>query len=76
MDHPVCYMYFSKKLDCHQRNYSTCEKETLALLLSLQHFEVYGGSTTTPVKVLSVILKAEMQTLCLGLCEHNVLKTW
>jgi len=49
VDHPVCY--YSKKLDCHQRNYSTSEKETLALLLSLQHFEVYVGSTTTPVKV-------------------------
>ena len=32
-------------------NYSTCEKETLALLLALQHFKVYVGSTTTPVKV-------------------------
>jgi len=49
VDHPVCY--YSKKLDCHQKNYSTNEKETLALLLSLQHFEVHVGSTTTPVKV-------------------------
>ena len=46
VDHPV--YYYSKKLNC---NYSTSEKETLALLLSLQHFDVYVGSTVTPVKV-------------------------
>ena len=39
VDHSVCY--YSKKFDCHQGNYSTVEKETLALVLSLQHFEVY-----------------------------------
>ena len=39
IDHPICY--FSKKFNKHQRNYSTVEKETLALLLGLQHFEVY-----------------------------------
>ena len=27
------------------------EKETLALLLSLQHFDVYSSTTTTPVDV-------------------------
>lgn len=42
IDHPVCY--FSKKYNRHQLNYSTIEKETLALLLALQHFEVYVGS--------------------------------
>ena len=31
-DHPICY--FSKKFNGHQRNYSTSEKETLALILS------------------------------------------
>ena len=49
VDHPVCY--YSKKLNCHQQNYSTSEKETLALILALQHFDVYVGSTVTPVKV-------------------------
>jgi len=39
VDHPVCY--FSRKLDKHQRRYSTIEKEALALLLSIKHFEVY-----------------------------------
>ena len=33
IDHPVCY--FSRKFDSHQRHYSMCEKETLALSLSL-----------------------------------------
>lgn len=34
--HPVCC--FSKKFNTHQKNCSTNEKETLALLLALQHF--------------------------------------
>ena len=33
--------YFSRKFDKHQRNYSTIEKELLALILAIQHFEVY-----------------------------------
>ncbi|KAL6490059.1 hypothetical protein MHYP_G00004040 [Metynnis hypsauchen] len=49
VDHPVCY--FSRKFNKHQLNYSTIEKETLALLLSLQHFEVYIGSCPLPVTV-------------------------
>ena len=42
VDHPVAY--FSKKFDVHQRNYSTIEKEALALILSLKHFNVYEGN--------------------------------
>ena len=49
IDLPICY--FSKKLDKHQKNYSTIEKECLALLLSLQHFDVYIGSTVHPLVV-------------------------
>ena len=49
IDHPVCY--FSQKFDSHQRHYSTCEKKTLALLLSLQHFDIYLHPTITPVRV-------------------------
>ena len=49
VDHPVCY--FSNKFNVHQVNYSTIEKVTLALLLSLQHFEVYVGSSVLPVVV-------------------------
>ena len=48
-DHPICF--FSRKFNCHQRNYCTSEKETLALILSLQHFEVYLSSTVAPVLV-------------------------
>lgn len=49
IDHPVCY--FSRKFAKHQINYSTIEKETLALLMALQHFEVYLGSSAVPVLV-------------------------
>ncbi|KAI2644852.1 Retrovirus-related Pol polyprotein from transposon 17.6 [Labeo rohita] len=38
IDHPVCY--FSRKFLKPQLNYSTIEKEALALLLALQYFEV------------------------------------
>ncbi len=49
INHPVCY--YSKKFNKSQRNYSTIEKEALALLLALQHFEVYVGSSILPVVV-------------------------
>jgi len=39
IDHPVCYYLY--KFNNHQKNYSTCEKETLSLLLGLQRFRVY-----------------------------------
>ena len=49
LEHPVCYM--SKKLNKHQTKYSTIEKETLALVLSLQFFDVYVSSNRYPVVV-------------------------
>lgn len=49
IDHPVCY--YSYKFNKHQVNYSTTEKETMALLLALQHFDVYLGTTVAPVEV-------------------------
>lgn len=42
VERPVCF--FSKKFNRHQLNYSIVEKETLALIWALQHFEVYVGS--------------------------------
>ena len=36
IEHPICY--FSRKFNQHQKNYSTIEKETLALVFALQHF--------------------------------------
>ena len=49
VDHPVCY--FSKKFSKCQKNYSTIEKECLALILSIQHFEVYISSSSSLVTV-------------------------
>ena len=51
IEHPVAY--FSKKLTKSQRNYSTIEKETLALILALEHFEVYVNSANQPTTVYS-----------------------
>lgn len=47
IDHPVSF--FSKKFNFYQLNYSIVEKEALALIRALQHFEVYvgGGSGAT-----------------------------
>ncbi|XP_052471859.1 uncharacterized protein LOC128028630 isoform X2 [Carassius gibelio] len=42
VEHPVCY--FSKKFNTAQLKYSTIEKEALALVLAIQHFEVYLSS--------------------------------
>ena len=51
IDHPVCY--FCKKFNKHQKNYSTIEKECLALILAIQQFEVYLTSSTSPIVVFS-----------------------
>lgn len=49
LNHPISF--FSKKFLRHQLSYSTIEKEALALIFALQHFEVYIGSTVQPVNV-------------------------
>ena len=51
IDHPVCY--FSRKFNKNQKNYSTIEKECLALILALQHFNVYVSSPEFPLIVYS-----------------------
>ena len=43
--------YFSKKYLKYQRNYSVVGKETLGLVLALEHFDVYLGSTPFKIKV-------------------------
>lgn len=43
VQHPV--YYFSKKFNHQQQRYSTIEKETLAVVLAVQHFEVYLGAS-------------------------------
>lgn len=40
IDKPVSL--FSRKFNSYQRNYSVVEKETLALVLALKHFDVCG----------------------------------
>ena len=47
--HPVSH--FSKKFLKYQRNYSVVEKETLGLVLALDHFDVYLYSTPFKIKV-------------------------
>ena len=47
IDHPISY--FSKMFHKHQTNNSTIEKECLALLLALEYFDVYLGTTIHPV---------------------------
>ena len=49
IEHPISY--FSHKFDKHQRNYSTSEKETLALVLALQHFDFYLSAATFPIQI-------------------------
>ena len=49
IEHPVSY--FSNKFNQHQVNYSTIEKEAFALLLALQHFDVYLNTTLHPIIV-------------------------
>ena len=49
IEYPICY--FSHKFNQRQKNYSTIEKETLALVLSLQHFDVYLSTTKYPILV-------------------------
>lgn len=51
IDRPVCY--FSRKFNKHQINYSTIEKEALALVWALVHFDVYLGGGVQPLVVYS-----------------------
>ena len=49
IDHLVSY--FSYKFNTHLKNYLTCEKKTLALILALQYFHVYLDAHATEVLV-------------------------
>lgn len=49
INHPISY--FSRKFNSYQVNYSTIEKEALALVWALQHFEVYLSAGIMPIVV-------------------------
>lgn len=49
LDRPVAY--FSRKLNKHQRAYSTIEKEALGLVLAVKHLEVYVSHSGREVVV-------------------------
>lgn len=48
--HAVSY-HSKKKLNGHQKRYSTIEKEALALINSLKHFEIYLTVSASPITV-------------------------
>ena len=66
IEHPISY--FSRKFNKHQLNYSTIEKEALALLFALQHFEVYLGSSSLPIVVYTDHNPLVFLT---RMCNHN-----
>ena len=43
--------YFSKRLNRHQERYSVVEKEALALLLALRHYDVYIKDSPFTTKI-------------------------
>jgi len=47
LEHPICYL--SRKLNKHQRNYSTVEKEAFGLLFATRALSVYIGSSPVTV---------------------------
>ncbi len=49
IEHPVSFFFF--KFNFHQHAYSMVEKEALALVLALQHFEVYLSTVCGPIIV-------------------------
>ena len=49
VEHPVCYL--SKKFHKNKKNYCTIEKECLALVLALQHFEAYVTPSSLSIVV-------------------------
>jgi hypothetical protein len=42
IEHPICY--YSKRLNVHQQNYATVEKEAFALIMAVRVFSVYFGA--------------------------------
>ena len=59
VDKPVCF--FSRKFNKHQLNYLVIEKETLALILALQHFSVYVSAGPVMVFTAEVFISHFLQ---------------
>ena len=49
LEHPIAY--FSQKFSKSQRNYCTSEKEALALIMALHHFDFYLSAAQYPIRV-------------------------
>jgi len=49
VEHPIAY--FSQKFNKSQQNYCTSEKETLALIQALQHFDFYLSAAQHPIRI-------------------------
>ena len=47
----IPFAIFQNKFNVHQKNYSTIEKECLALILAIQHFDIYISSSSKPTIV-------------------------
>lgn len=72
IDRSVCY--FSRKFNSYQLNYSTIEKEALALIWALQHFEVYVGFGSSSVVVYTD--HNPLTFLCSLNCPNRRLMRW
>jgi hypothetical protein len=79
VEHPVCY--YSKRLDVHQKRYSTVEKEALALVTAVRTFSPYFGSQPitvytdhSPLQFVQRMSNYNQKLLCwaLELQQHNL----
>ena len=73
IEHPVCF--FSQKFNSYQLNYSVIEKETLALVGSLQHFAVYVESSS-PLVVYTDHYRSSITFLHSLCCSNRRLVRW
>ena len=67
VDHHIGY--FSHKLNTSQKNYSTSEKEVLALVMALQHLDFYLTPAQFPMKTdhNSLVFNKEQESMSVAL---------
>jgi len=78
VEHPICYL--SKKLNKHQHNYSTVEKEAFGLLFATRAYSMYFGSSLVVVYTdhspLQFLLRMSNcnQNFCIGTwsCKNSI----